>query len=255
VPDDIIYDTTYPQFKGANLGRGWETLYEDREVGEDGLTRREREEKEANEAYDKHVEELIKQSLDDIESRDEPFTDETTPKAPQRLANIKAKRAVDRVIPTIKSRTAAGALALQPRKAAVPVKPRASAIPKTRLPSMLAARKKTPPPSNPSSMRHTAAIAGSKTTFGYSKGRQVSSVLRRTSQKDRSADKPPSNSILSPERYMTLYGEPPFGSEMWLRCKAAGCFDPEPDDAQDQLEAAMSVYQEDEESANFQLTL
>jgi uncharacterized protein YnzC (UPF0291/DUF896 family) len=255
VPDGIIYDTTFPQFKGSNLGRGWETLYDDREVGDDGLTRKEREEKEANEAYDKHVEELIKKSLDDIEPLDEASTDVTATKVPPRLANIKTKRSVDRAIPTIKSRTAAGALALQPRKAAVPVKPRASAIPKTRLPSVLAARKKTPPPSNPSSMRHTAAVASSKTTLGYSKGRKVSSVLRQTPQKDRATDKPPSNSILSPERYMMLYGEPPFGSEMWLRCKAAGCFDPEPDDAQDQLEVVLSIYQEDEESANFQLTL
>lgn len=40
-------------------------------------------------------------------------------------------------------------------------------------------RKEPPPPTNPSSMRHAAATATSRTTLGYSKGRQVSSSISR----------------------------------------------------------------------------
>ena len=45
--------------------------------------------------------------------------------------------------------------------------------------SLVSSRKKTPPPTNPSPMRHTAAIATSNTTMGYSKGRAVSATLRK----------------------------------------------------------------------------
>ena len=50
---------------------------------------------------------------------------------------------------------------------------------KSRLPfSVMRAQPKAPlPPTNPSPMRHTAAVAASKSTMGYSKGRAVSNTL------------------------------------------------------------------------------
>lgn len=40
---------------------------------------------------------------------------------------------------------------------------------------------------------------------------------------------------------------------MWIRCKAAGCFDEEENRPESPVEAP--VYEEDEETQNFQLTL
>lgn len=52
---------------------------------------------------------------------------------------------------------------------------------------------------------------------------------------------------------MQLYGPPPFGSEMWIRCKASGCFDEEEHRPVTPVETPL--YEEDEETQNFQLTL
>ena len=86
----------------------------------------------------------------------------------------------------------------------------------------------------------------SNTTVGYSKGRSVSSTLR---ENELSAKTP-----LSPETYMKLYGLPPLGSEMWTRCKAAGCFDTE-ENAGQELQECLPAFAEDEEAESFQLTL
>ncbi|KAI9795884.1 MAG: hypothetical protein M1833_006611 [Piccolia ochrophora] len=51
---------------------------------------------------------------------------------------------------------------------------------KARLPATLVSRpKKVPQPTNPSPMRHTAAVASSNTTIGYSKGRTASHNLSK----------------------------------------------------------------------------
>lgn len=112
--------------------------------------------------------------------------------------------------------------------------------------------KKTRAPSNPSSMRNTAAVVTSNTTVGYSKGRSVSSTLR-----EKTAEQPSSSSAtLSPETYMQLYGPPPLGSDMWSRCKAAGCFDSSDESvASQELEEPLPTFEEDEEAESFQLTL
>lgn len=268
IPDDIVYDTSFPQFKGWNLGRGWETLYEDDKVGEDGLTRKEREYQKASDAYDKQVDETIQKQVDNMELLginvrefpDEPCTEEIGQelmRGKETKATAKKPAAHNEPIPTVKSRNAAKALAQKPQTTCQPkAKPQPRAASKPGITSALNSRKKTPTPSNPSAMRHTAAVVNSKNTVGYSQGRNVSSALglqpSKTRQKKNDTS---SNSILSPEKYMELHGEPPFGSEMWSRCKAAGCFDPELNDAEELLESIPPVYEEDEETANFQLTL
>jgi len=156
-----------------------------------------------------------------------------------------------RNISTLRSREAAAALSSsKPSTASV----RPAAVPKSRLASAssMLMPKKTRLPSNPSSMRQTAAAVTSKTTMGYSKGRRVSSTLR-----EKTAEQPSSTSAtLSPETYMKLYGPPPLGSDMWSRCKAAGCFDSSGESAAFQEpEEPLPTFEEDEEAENFQLTL
>ena len=113
-------------------------------------------------------------------------------------------------------------------------------------------KKKTRTPTNPSSMRNTAAAVTSNNTVGYSKGRSVSSTLREdTVQKP--SDK---QSTLSPETYLQLYGQPPLESDMWSRCKAAGLLDDSEEAGSSQeLEEELPTFEEDEEAQDFQLTL
>ncbi|KAL8823299.1 MAG: hypothetical protein Q9191_005987 [Dirinaria sp. TL-2023a] len=98
---------------------------------------------------------------------------------------------------------------------------------KPRLPfSNIASRKKTPPPTNPSPMRHTASTLASKSTIGRSAGRAASATYRRIAAPPKGA-KPlievPDTS-LPPDVYIARYGEPRTGSRMWMRCYEAGCF-------------------------------
>lgn len=256
----ITYNTNFPQFKGRNFARGWNRIYEDNEVGKDGLTRKEREWKEQQAVYDKRMDDLIKQQVENLdlgidgrESHDETCVEEVR----QERRKKPGKMDVHRQVSTSQSRSAAKALSQQP-KSTIPVKTKARAPSRTGIISSLAPQRRTPVPSNPSSMRHTAAIASSKTTLGYSKGRGISSTLRDPTSRQH-ADRPSStnSSILSPERYMEVYGPPPFGTEMWSRCNAAGYFDPDVKDTEEKelQEETPPVYEEDEETANFQLTL
>ena len=157
---------------------------------------------------------------------------------------------------TLTSKTAATAL-YQPSEVASPLK----AKPTTKLSphsskttSVFSRPKKQPPqPTNPSSMRHTAASALSKTTIGHSKGRATSAAMRTSSVLRPAKDvqdikniedikigkgitanktaagatnsKTSDPTLLAPAVYIERYGIPRIGSEMWIRCERAGCFD------------------------------
>lgn len=258
-PDDIVYDTTFPQFKPQNMALGWEKVYFHGEVGEDGLTQRERKFKEESIAYDKLVDEMIQKEVENIrihEDSDEPGWEVQQQRRDEQSAKENAKKKMHaRSVSTIKSRDAAAALSRLSRPASRSNTVRSSAAPQPSKASSLIApkKKKTPAPTNPSSMRHAAATASSRTTLGYSKGRSVSSALQGKTTKAKE-DKSASKSILSPEKYMQLYGPPPPGSDMWTRCKEAGLLDEE-DNTDDNAEVDLPIYEEDEETRNFQLTL
>lgn len=199
------------------------------------------------------ADEKIMKQLDSVKFS-EPSDDEATavPEPQPTTARAKAPSTSTRParnIPTLRSREAATALA---GSGATAAPARTTAAPKPRVASsLLVPKKKTRAPTNPSSMRNTAAAVTSNTTVGYSKGRSVSSTLR-----DQPAEqKKPSEtqSTLSPATYMQLYGPPPLGSEMWSRCKAAGCFDDQIENADS--EELLPTFEEDEEVENFQLTL
>ena len=195
----------------------------------------------------KQLEDMELLGINVRESPDEPCAEEI---AQMKLKEMEEVEAIgERKIPTIKSRSAAQALALPTRT--IQTRSKTGSAPKPRFPSILGSRKPTPPTTNPSSMRHTAAVVNSKSTIGYSAGRKIASKMRVVTTK------PATDDFLSPQKYIELYGEPAFGTDMWLRCKAAGCFDtePHPDDQILAEEAVLPPYEEDEEAANFQLTL
>lgn len=229
-----------------------ESVYGKQEVGPDGLTQKQRKFKEDSAKADKMADEMIMKQLDSVKLS-EPSDDEATAVPEPQPTTARAKTSSTstrpaRNIPTLRSREAATALAGTGMTAAPA---RTTAAPKPRVASsLLMPKKKTRAPTNPSSMRNTAAAVTSNTTVGYSKGRNVSSTLR-----DQQAEqKKPSEtqSTLSPATYMQLYGPPPLGSEMWSRCKAAGCVDDQEDREREEL---LPTFAEDEEAENFQLTL
>ncbi|OOQ90828.1 hypothetical protein PEBR_02781 [Penicillium brasilianum] len=254
-PDDVTYDTTFPQFKPQNRALGLESVYGKQEIGSDGLTKRQRKFQEDSVKCDKMINETIMKQLDNISFSER--TEDAAVSIPKSRLQSTHRRAPStsvrptRQIPTIRSREAAAALAA-PRPSSAPV--RTVAVPKSRVASaasVLMPQKKSRAPTNPSSMRSTAATVTSNSTVGYSKGRSVSSTLRETASAQKAAT---SEALLSPETFMQLYGKPPLDSEMWLRCKAAGCFDEENVGYQE-LEEQLPTFEEDEEADNFQLTL
>ncbi len=222
-------------------------------MGSDGLTARQRKFKKDSAAYDKMVDDMILRQLENVgfessgehNSAQPPQTHVIPSGTP--MTTTRHTRSVS----TLRARDAAAALA-GPQQAAAP---RVVSAPRPRVTSLASSlvmpKRHARVPSNPSSMRNTAASVNSRTTVGYSKGRSVSSTLR---EKNSQTQKSSSSEGLSPETYMQLYGPPPLDSEMWTRCKAAGCFDT-PEEASYELEESLPTFEEDEEAQNFQLTL
>lgn len=224
-------------------------------MGSDGLTKRERKYQADSIAHDKMMDETILKQLENIGFEEANETEQskqpTVKDAPKRRiesrrVKVPATKAKYSNVSTMRARDAAAALS-----APEPSAPRTRAASRPRVSSSLFAPRKPKAPTNPSSMRHNAAIATSKTTLGYTKGREVSSKLH--GKASTTSKQPAAKGILSPENYMQLYGQPPFGLEMWLRCKAAGCFDDE--QSQPEPVEMLPTLDEDEEAQNFQLTL
>lgn len=256
IPDDITYDTTFPQFRPKNRALGMESVYGKQEVGRDGLTLKERKFRENSLKCDQLAEEMIMKQLDSInfnESSEEEHLKAPAPAPQPRTTRSKATPAAPRhtrTVSTLRSREAANALAA-PKPSAAPL--RVAPAPKSRLPSALMPKKKTRVPTNPSSMRNTAAAVTSNNTLGYSKGRSVSSTLHDDKEESKPSD---THTTHSPETYIQLYGTPPLGSEMWTRCKAAGYFDsPEEIGTAQELDENLPTFEEDDEALNFQLAL
>ncbi|KAJ5952472.1 uncharacterized protein N7479_010885 [Penicillium vulpinum] len=253
LPDDVTYDTTFPQFRPKNRALGLESVYGKQEVGRDGLTAKQRKFKEDSAACDRMVDDMIMKQLEDIGFESSGESESAKALQPNAIPPKRptTTRRQTRSVSTLRARDAAAALAGSQPNAA----PRVALTPKTRVASLASSlvmpKKSARVPSNPSSMRNTAASVNSRTTVGYSKGRSVSSTLR---DKHSQTQRAPSSQVLSPEIYMQLYGPPPLDSEMWIRCKAAGCFDA-PDEITQEPEEPLPTFEEDDEARSFQLSL
>jgi hypothetical protein len=251
----VTYDTTFPQFQPKNRALGLESVYGKQQVGSDGLTAKQRKFKEDSAACDKMVDDMILKQLEDVGFESTVEHETVKSRKPQALPlKEPAPMRHTRSVSTLRSREAASALS----GSMTTVTPRVVSAPKPRVASLASSasalvmpKRHARVPSNPSSMRNTAASVNSRTTVGYSKGRSVSSNLR---EKTAQALKPSTSQALSPETYIQLYGLPPLGSEMWSRCKAAGCFDT-PEETPQEPEELLPTFEEDEEAESFQLTL
>ena len=135
--------------------------------------------------------------------------------------------------PTMGTSKAAAAALSHPKRSVLNTKPPSNPTVQTKRSTPLFPRgKKTPLPTNPSTMRHNAAVAASKTTMGYSKGRATSATMRKTilPGKENEAPEATRNYGLAPADFIKRYGVPPYGSEKWVECKMAGCFDADDED-------------------------
>ncbi|KAE8152552.1 hypothetical protein BDV25DRAFT_150835 [Aspergillus avenaceus] len=246
-PDEITYDTTFPQFRPENLALGLETVYGSTEIGPDGLTKRERKMQEDSIAHDKMIDDMILKQVESIGFEDDGESEQQAEpvERPQHRYETRSTRKYASKVSTIRARDAATALSGAERTP----RPRSVSIPKPkpRVTSALFSSRKPRDPPNPSSMQHTAAAANSRTTLGYTKGRDVSSKLHGKGPTPTEFSAP--KGILAPDTYLQPFGTPPLDTDM-------GHFAHEDDDElMANVEDMLPVYEEDEEALNFQLTL
>ena len=254
-PDDMPHSLNLSMFEGGALKPGFLHHFATR-VGDDGLTfyqREERERQKANDLADKmnealflrdfesvdipcvHLEECLGECTASIENKKTAEgkyqkTMATLSAVPEQSKAVSKSPIRSKGPATITSKSAAAVLS-QPKQTAVPAsKPRPSSKPTqvSAKPTALLPRSKKPrQPTSPSTMWRNAASATTKTTIGHCKGSATSAALRRTglSSKDptKSAETP--DTTLAPDMYIKRYGVPTIGSQQWIRCQRAGCFD------------------------------
>jgi hypothetical protein len=247
-PKDLPYESdVFPDgcldlecLKTPNLMRGWRNYYLN-PIDEDGVSRKEK-------AYEKKLEKIRKEAderiLKVVEELDWTVGDVPETFAHLRIGGQKVKEqtmgkvdeqgntrptTAEKGPATITSRRAASALSIVPKE---PL-----AVPKTRLPSttprtpvsfLNRGKKPTPTPqTNTSTMRHAVATAASRSTIGYNKGRNASSVLNmRTSSLARSASNlsNTSDATITPASYTQKQSSEAF-REDWTRLQFLGAFD------------------------------
>ena len=287
LPDDHV-DLDFSMFENGGLMKDALAYYMTRK-GEDGLSHVEREEQRRQKLWDR-MDRISDAALQrDIDGEPIPCTH--YPECPGQLckdtiqARQEAQEQYQKTVAEIEAETAplpkkstplngppapkakvAPATLSKPKGAALALKPTSKTgvqSAKSRLNgNLVSGTQKTALPTNPSSMRHTAATAASKTTMGYSKGRAASATLRNTvlpAKAIKTNEHAIPDTEMAPAEYIKRYGVPKFGSEMWIRCKNSGCFD---EDEGPSLEEVFSrgqpdgldAYLREEAEQDFQLT-
>ena len=230
-PSDCDHDWTYPQFQGKNLTRGWWS-----EFAPKGKT-------DEDDSEFSDFEEKIK-AIEELERKEK----EAQAKSIKPLITKKNQLA-SKTLATMKARSAASALSSQTSSTPSFAAPTAAA--KARLPSSLASKKPATTLSAPGNTRHTAAKAASNTTLGYSKGRTVSAVKRTPLS---SIHQKP-NGVVKKEN--VLPKGPNAGGMSLDELLGLGSLSVDDDGADDGLLGAhpSMLFEEDEESADFQLDM
>lgn len=219
-PEDITYDDNFPYLRGNNLCSGYSEVY-DIPRDKHGVSIQERKEEEAYVRKVHEMEDQIREEMKQPWPREEEddIVDQMIAAGPDKMVQQSSN------VDTITARRAVFALSSQPqtRLPSVTVRETASSMQKKKANSSTREARKMPlQPTNPSVMRHNAAVAASKTTLGYSKGRSVLSSMPEKN-KSRKIDQ----SEIHPRDFRKLYGEPPMGSKMWDRFRIHGLFDEE----------------------------
>ncbi|KAI9697595.1 MAG: hypothetical protein M1836_004545 [Candelina mexicana] len=279
-PEEDLFgpDKQFPMFEGANMTRGWYDTYCN-PVDEEGISRFERREMELDAAHEKKVEALIAKSIEETPTigynvpefpGDETIISRLKKREAEEQGKKKTGAAAAKPNTTNKkplaskgpsgtvARTAAAALS-QPKASVAALKPKDTNT-KAKLPSsLIKGNKKTPQPTNPSPMRHTAATAASRTTLGYSHGRATSSSLKRGTlprQGQNSVTSAGSSeNTITPALFAQKKGNPEIGTEEWRRMTVYGLFDDDEENVEDALKGGSAdlLAWDDELDQDFQL--
>jgi hypothetical protein len=251
-PEDLPYDSedfprnclNYDVLKPGNLMRGFYNTYHN-QVDENGLTKADREQAEGYQKSAKECDERILKMLE------EEWTVGDVPETFQHLNKKQSKpmepaKKIGAVPPlpnkgpgTITSRKAASALSVAPKSAAVP--PKTSKPPTKPITSFLSRPKPTPAAlAVKSTARHHAAVAVSRSTIGYTKGRSASGALqKREGGMARSVSNLSqcSDTTITPARFAET--DSGSGSDEWRGLKLLGAFDVNDDDIEPGLKGVL----------------
>ncbi|KAL8886283.1 MAG: hypothetical protein Q9192_006510 [Flavoplaca navasiana] len=248
--DDDLPQLDVSAFQGPHPTAGWFELYANRPdfEGLSYIQLKEREEKLTNEYLDRKGEAEMQLAIDSEpmsclcvpecwgdECKENPIRKKEAREAYKKtMADLEqmihgpSKKPMKAKGPTISTSKAAATALSSTKRPVLAAKPQQKSTgPIKRSLPILSRNRKTPPPTNPSEMRHAAAVAASKTTMGYSKGRATSATLRKTvlPGKENLVPEVIPDYSLPPGAFIKRYGVPRYGSEKWLECKIAGCFD------------------------------
>jgi hypothetical protein len=176
--DDFPSDWKFPMFQGKNMTRGIWSAYHN-PLEDDGRTKKEREfeeglaieKKKRDEEFDRIFGETM--AKDEAEARRRLGIESPKKAAPK--AGLPPKKKV--LGPsTIKSKSAAAALSPAPK----PTSTAPAAAANSRVPSsVFPKRRPAKPVVAPSTSRHAAATAASKSTIGYAQGRATGTTARK----------------------------------------------------------------------------
>jgi hypothetical protein len=247
--------------------RGIYKVYSE-DIDENGVSTRDREEEESYQRSSKKADELILAMMEE---------EWTVGDVPETFRHLRKKQAQPQeskgktgdglvkkptAIPskgpaTITSRRAASALSAAPKSTSVAPK---AAQPVTK-PYFLSRAKPTPGPINPSNastMRHSAAVAASRSTIGYTKGRSASGIMNtNTFKKPERSGFTRSVSNMSQESDMTITPARYKEEEEWRNPSFLKAFDVDDEDLEPGLRGILpeSLSKADDDEEEWVMTL
>ncbi|KAG7289100.1 hypothetical protein NEMBOFW57_005463 [Staphylotrichum longicolle] len=212
-PDGVL---TFEGLKPENLFKGYYQYYFNR-VDDEGKTALERDMEERQKRSFERGEEQIRRDMEEFdwsigdipESKD--LLKKKSSAAPSATGTVTATKKVARPAPkqpsTIASRKAASALALplRPSTLAQPTLAKTTAPAAIKVPSrgfLLPKRKPALPSAHPTipARERAAAVAASRSTLGYNKGRSISSAVHANNGSDSATTRQPQNPIVPKPR-------------------------------------------------------
>ena len=253
-PQEIRYQSdvlpegamTFESLKPENMLRGYHDFYFN-PVDENGVTLKEREMEEKRQRDLKRLDEQVRKDMDDfdwsvgdvpaskhLKKKDALMADPTT----------KSTRPVSKNPSTITSRRAASALAMAPKVGAAsqartkkPTPPTAAKVPSCFMPLRKSAQR--PVLTRDSSAERAPAVAASRSTMGYSKGRTALSAIHapdraqastRTFTRTASTASSGSDTTITPARFAHSQASKADNGEMSRKLEFLSIFDVDEED-------------------------
>lgn len=211
-PEEIGYDTTFPQFQGKNMFVGYGQIYCRSPVDEDGISIRQKKEEEDRRLAD---EERMREASKPVQYPLLPTEEEQDAKVDAMIAAGPKPKVGASKVDTVRAKSAASMLS-NPSRA-----PQTAALrpTKTSEQNSRSTRPLSTKTSTAQSVRPPPASV-SKNTIGFPKAKAAPSIIPKGDQmrqKKPSKPAPIDQSKIHPREFVRLYGQPPEESTMWRR--------------------------------------